>query len=117
VPWSFGEANARYVFPMHMGERYYVPGEIFMNERNGLFLHKDNEKAMNDGELVILPCRYDDSTRFKAYISDEILKGGTFGPTGKYSWNDIHQEELQFRNRNRPARAFSLLSNTHDGSP
>jgi hypothetical protein len=106
VPWSFGEANAKTVFPVIGGEGGYLPGKILMDERNGLYLHKDIEKEMDDGKLVILPYSYGDRTRFKAHILDEKLRGETFGLNGEYSWINIHERELQFKNENRPARRF-----------
>ncbi|KAJ4294285.1 hypothetical protein N0V90_007975 [Kalmusia sp. IMI 367209] len=99
VPYSLGNVLAEDLFGY---------GTTLMDERNGLFLHEDVEKAFDNAQLVILLDNAGHTGQsLQAYVIDEKLRSQSYGG-GKYQWADVHESELDFRDgvTARPARRY-----------
>jgi hypothetical protein len=56
VPHNLGESNCRYIF----GDAETSFLDHLMNPENGLILHKSFAKALDEGEIIVVPASRDD---------------------------------------------------------
>jgi hypothetical protein len=109
VPYNLGESNCRYLF----GDAETSFLDHLMNPENGLILHKSFAKALDEGEIIVVPASRDDidlrtkdkvdfskdKEPYKLQILDQTLRRikERSGLDGRI---------LQFRNENRPSKRY-----------
>ncbi len=104
VPFAIGGLNAAYLFGVDKDRGH----ESIWSINNGLILHKQIEKTLDDARLVIVPDPDALGNEFKLIVLDDNLLTIKVYDT-KRTFPDLNHQRLEFKTEVRPSqRSFYL---------